>query len=93
MKPKLDKEVCKKCYRYHERIWDEGNDEDWTMGSIICPVDHFNTMLYKGKLVNVEKPMRNLFGAIFGWIETKKVPKWCQFAKEHTKKRETKPPK
>ena len=84
--PKLKKETCQKCYRYHERVWTAENDEDWESGSITCPVDHFNTMLHKGKPVKMERPMRNLMGAIFGWIENKKVPKWCQFTEEHNKK-------
>lgn len=87
--PKLTKEICQKCYRYHERVWTEDQEEDWAAGSITCPVDHFDVMLHKGKPVNVEKPIRNLMGAIFGWIENKSIPKWCQYAEEHSKKKQS----
>ena len=84
--PKLNKEACQKCYRYHERVWTKDIDEEWAAGYVTCPVDHFNVIKHKGNPVAVDKPTRNLFGAIFGWLENTKVPKWCQYVKDHNKK-------
>lgn len=84
--PKLHKHICQKCYLYHERVWTKNNEEDWSEGFITCPVDHFDVISHKGEPVRVDKPTRNLFGAIFGWIKNTQLPKWCQYAKEHRKK-------
>jgi len=81
----LKKEVCQKCYRYHERVWGKDEDEEWEEGRIICPIDNFNTMSHHGRPVKVnDRSLRNLFGAIFGWHETDNgTPKYCRFGDEH----------
>lgn len=83
--PTHKKEVCQKCFMFHERKWGKANDADWTEGCVQCPVDHFEVVGHKKRgPILVSKPMRNLFGAIFGTHKVDEpIPNWCHFAKEH----------
>ena len=83
----LKKEVCQKCYRFNERVWGEYEDGEWDKeGMVFCPKDYFNNIRYKGKSMNIEGGMRNLFSAIYGWNEIDdEVPKFCKFSEEHLK--------
>jgi len=80
----LCKGICQKCYRYHEREWDSEVEREWdSEGCIVCPVDHFKTIRYKGKPTETGK-MSGLFRWIFGWHEIADgIPEYCEFGDEH----------
>jgi hypothetical protein len=82
----LKKEVCQRCYQYHERIWGEGNDAEWERGEVHCPMEHFEMLRMRGKdLAIKDKRLRDIFGMIFGWLSTDEAnpPPWCEFAEHH----------
>lgn len=79
----LNKEVCQKCYRFNERVWDEDCESEWKEGRIMCPCDYFNTINYKGSRTKTGR-MRGLFAAIYGWNEIDgEIPGYCKFESEH----------
>ena len=85
----LCKEVCQKCYRYHERVWDERVEIEWEEGfGVYCPVDYFNE-IYSKKRNRVEKTgqLRGMFASIFGLKDILAAPpKYCEFVEEHFEK-------
>jgi len=78
--------VCMKCWRFHERVWNEECVRMWDEDSrVACPVDCFEIMKFKGKPVRMDKSMRNMFSAIYGVHRiSDAVPEWCPFRDEHS---------
>ena len=79
----LRKEVCQKCYRFNEKVWDGDAEDEWGEGRVVCPCDYFNTINYKGSKTNTGA-LRGMFAGIFGWHEIKDAtPDYCKFSEEH----------
>jgi len=82
---KLNKGVCKRCYQYHEKMWNDRNEDEWVNGEVHCPGEHFEMLQMRGSDLEIkDKRLRDIFGMIFGWIETKNgCPDWCEFKEHH----------
>ena len=77
------KRVCQKCYEYHERKWNRDADIEWSEGGVFCPVDLFNVVKYKGKMVE-SKECRGVWAFVFGWNDVEGlIPEHCEFREEH----------